>query len=77
MGLTNFKLLKHKLVPVLLTLFIQNRLVVVLLFLVVVLNPHCCKGLKSLPMKSEIEAACLVFKLILKLVFHSWQAPDI
>lgn len=32
---------------------------------------------KTPAIKSEIEAACLVFKLILKLVFRSCMAPDI
>lgn len=48
-----------------------------LLFLVVVLDPQFWTRLKPLPIKSEIEAACLVFKLILKLVFRSCMAPDI
>jgi len=51
-GLANVKLLK---LPMWFTLLVQTRLVVVLLFLVVVLNPQCRKGggLKNLPVKKR------------------------
>lgn len=59
-GLSKFKLLKHKLLLTLFTWFIQSRLEVMLLFLIVMLNPQCCKrgGLKTCSLEREIEV-CL------------------